>query len=203
MRTHLLLLHMACVTSLFSAGPADATLSQPYYDADTVNSPFPIQAPTSLTMPISNGLSTMKVIRPMRVTVTPAHPEPFEEVSVTISGKTSDPHLTLGTVTVDRQGADITIDLDWLTFRPLGWSGSVCQAMGSAGYGIEQVNPIRYNSLADKPYEVIQSLGSFEEGTYWIHVYSHGALEGEAWTTFRVRDPMSMFSDLLDTDWPW
>lgn len=199
MRTHLLLLHGTFMIGMLITGPAGASLSQPYYAYDSPIALTPRPPLLSLS-PIS--FPTMKVIRPMRITVTPAHPEPFEEVSVTISGKTSDPHLTLGTVTVNHQGADITIDLDWITFRTRLGNNETC-VLFSGGYGIEQINPLQSSPVADEPYEITQSLGSFDEGSYRIHVYSHGALEGEAWATFRVRSPISTFSDLMDTDWPW
>ncbi|MBN1359828.1 MAG: hypothetical protein JW993_04515 [Sedimentisphaerales bacterium] len=141
-------------------------------------------------------LLTMKTMRPMDVTVTPEWPRPFEEVVATVSGKTSDPYLTLDDATVSRHGSDIVIDLEWSTHASSSiilFNGLCC----SAGYGIEQVRPAAFGTPALRPYEVTRSLGAFDVGRYRIRVYSRGALEGEAQTTFEVRASTMTIFDLL------
>ena len=143
-------------------------------------------------------MPSVSVIRPMRVTIDPAWPEPFEEVSATISGKTSDPYLTLNDSRVSCLGNDIEIELEWITFVPRtldAFNGAQCC---STGYGVEQVRPTVSGATALKPWDVSVSLGSFDVGRYRIHVESRGALEGEAEASFEIRQGQStLFSSPL------
>lgn len=154
-------------------------------------------APATSRQGLSGNLPMVSVMRPMNVSVTPEWPEPFEEVVATVSGKTSDPYLTLDDATVSRQGKDIVIDLQWSTYTPplsiIAFNGQCC----SAGYGVEQVHPTVPGTLALESYEVTRSLGAFEAGRYRIHVHSRGALEGEVQATFEVRQLPPTFFDLL------
>jgi hypothetical protein len=144
-----------------------------------------------------NPIPMVSVIRPMDVRVSPAQPRPFEEVFVTISGRTSDPYLTLDTAVVNRQGDDIIIDLQWSTYTPPTLTEVGALQFHSTGYGVERIRPTVSGMSPTESYEVTRSIGTFDVGMYRIHVYSHGALEGEAQASFVVREVAPTLFDLL------
>jgi hypothetical protein len=131
------------------------------------------------------------------VRVSPAQPRPFEEVFATISGRTSDPYLTLDTAAVNRQGNDIIIDLQWSTYTPPTLTEVGPLGFCSTGYGVERIRPTVSSMSPTESYEVTRPIGTFDVGMYRIHVYSHGALEGEAQASFVVREVAPTLFDLL------
>jgi hypothetical protein len=156
-----------------------------------------IGAPSGPSLPSTT--STVGIIRLIHVTVSPAMPSSTDPVSVKISAEASSPYLVLDRTTVDKQGSDVTIDLYWSDNPPpvLHPDGMVVQQC-SLGYGIEQVSPTPSGMQTSKTYETTEALGTFSPGTYSLHIYSHGALEGEASATFQVRDPMPTLDSLFD-----
>ena len=142
----------------------------------------------------------MGVVRLVRLTVTPASPGPDDPVSVKISAQAFSSYLVLDRTTVDKQAGDVTIDLYWSDHTPPATlSGTVQNQVTALGYGIEQIPVTPAAIWANKTYETTEVLGTFAVGTHTIHVYSHGALEGEASALFQVRSPAGIFGDVF---WP-
>ena len=161
--------------------------SQPTDDFDQIS-------PMSSDPFASSVLSDIGALRPMRVTIAPEWPDPFEEVVATISGKTSDPYLRLDESTVSRSGNDIIVDLEWSAHSDI----VIVGACSSAGYAVEQTYTTWSGSFTLEPYEVTVSLGSFDVGKYQIYVNSQGALEGEAQASFEVRQEYLTFPRPVD-----
>jgi hypothetical protein len=112
--------------------------------------------------PVLSSMPAMSVGRELCVSLSPQSPSPSDLMYVTISAEASSPDLMLNRTTVDKQGSEIAIDLYWSGSAP----AEIC---------------------ADKEYEVTEPLGTFSPGLYKVHICSHGALEGEAFTLFNVR----------------
>jgi hypothetical protein len=149
---------------------------------------------------------------PMRVSVNPRMPRTSDEVFVTISGQTSVPNLTLDSATIDRQGGNIVIDLQWSSsagsYFQFEWhaethiqSGTAEVQTQSIGHATESSSFLTSSSTVTS-YEVTRSLGTLAAGQYRIYVYSHGALEGEAQAMFVVRESVATLFDLLGPGLP-
>ncbi len=192
MRTCALIASIVAMTAVTSGG-----------DIQPITLPWPfslirVSSPTdSVVFPTSNAPSTMSVIRLIRVTVTPASPGPNDTVSVKIEAEAFSPYLVLDRTTVDKQDGDVTIDLYWSDHTPPAQPLVQNQA-SSLGYGIEQIPFTPVAIRVNKTYETTETLGTFTVGMHTIHVYSHGALEGEASALFQVRNPSGIFDGMFD-----
>jgi hypothetical protein len=206
MRTYALLVSILIALAATTYG--DIAIDVPNYGGFDPGSPgypgvsLPLASMGSASSLLSAGsLSTMSVVRIIHVTVDPAWPSPSDPVSVTISTQASDPYLVVDGTTVNRQGDDVVIDLYWSSNppppSPPATSSRWISRQWSLGYGIEQISTTPSAIQADNKYEVTEPLGTFSPGVYNLRVYSHGALEGEAAATFRVRDPSPSAGNLI------
>jgi hypothetical protein len=181
MRTYALLVSVCIMVAGMTGGAAA-------WPGDQITQLEPLDAMQVLRPSLP---STIGIVRLIRVTVDPAMPSPTDPVSVTIAAESSDPYLVLDQTTVSRVADDVAIDLYWHTNRPPVSSNGIDLlhgAQASLGYGVEQITPTLSSIWAGKTYETTAVLGTFGPGMHTIQMHSHGAMEGEAFATFQVRD---------------
>lgn len=203
-------LHMIDGALYFPIGPREPTDVIPLVSGPTLQQSTLADRLLQLPTLVSIDSLPMKAGRPMTVTFEPFHPEPSDQVSAVITGRSSVPSLTADHVDVDIVGDSITIDIHWLgaAYRSLVSSatrdrlggGEITQT-GSAGGSVFELIPAAptIGAVSEK-YEIVQPLGAFSPGTYSVQVNSLGVLTGTVTATFTVYQPNLNALTLPD---PW
>ena len=130
-----------------------------------------LRGPTP-TLPVTLAVTTW-----VEISFTPSMPTPQDEVVVTIAGWKQVADYVADHVEVRTEGREIFVDIYWIS------------------------GPLPPNLWVLKNYEITRSLGTFEPGTYTVHVTNRGMIGGGAWAIFTVRD-LSPLIELGNSFWP-
>jgi hypothetical protein len=150
-----------------------------------------VHVPWSDISSIKEGISALRI--------EPPSPKPLDEVSVTISGWKPSSDLAVERTTLRMDGEDIWLDVYWHT-QPLvplpheSGTALCAQAMQPVTIIQYDITP-PYNGV---PFEYTQRLGTFNAGTYTVHVTNHSPMTGSASTSFTVLPSTSP-----NTQQPW
>jgi hypothetical protein len=139
--------------------------------------------------------------------ITPANPTPLDRVSVTVSGWKPGNDLVVNHADREVEGNEIRLDLHWYARPPTAVTrlqgasaaGTVSQTQDSATVTRYELTPL-YEGV---PYEVTESLGTFDPGAYTLYVTNSGPVSGSASTTFTVIGSDHTVDPIQDDGRPW
>jgi hypothetical protein len=129
-------------------------------------------------------------------------------VVMTITGWKQVADHVVDRVEVRTEGREIFVDIYWIDAPPPppllppspggplpnGWVQTWCST-------VEQVPRTQMTSTFQN-YEITRSLGTFDPGTYVVHVTNRGVMSGDTSASFAVRD-RSPFIELDNSFWPY
>jgi hypothetical protein len=161
--------------------------------------------------------ATVSVTTPVDISFTPPMPTPQDEVVMTIRGWKQVADHVVDRVEVRTEGHLIFVDIYWidapppapLLLPPVGGYVFTVPPPSAPGSGIlqaqnwsvEQVPRAQLTSTFQSC-ETTRSLGTFEPGTYVVHVTNHGVMGGDTSASFTVRDRGSSI-ELDSSFWPY
>lgn len=138
--------------------------------------------------------------------ITPDNPTPSDVVSVTICGWKGGNDLVVNHADLKVQGNEVRLDVHWHK-RPAAVAAfHGARALDSVGQTQSAATVTRYElapAYEGVPYEVTESLGTFDPGTYTLHVTNHGPVSGSASTTFTVSGPGPALGPVQESGRPW
>jgi hypothetical protein len=145
------------------------------------------------------------VTTPVDISFMPQMPTPQDEVVMTITGWKQVATHVVDRLEVRTEGRDIFVDVYWIDTPPPPplWTP---QASGNPWdqvwmSTVEQVPHAQLTATFQK-YEITGSLGTFEPGTYTVHVTNRGVMSGDTSASFTVRDRGSSI-ELDSSFWPY
>lgn len=138
--------------------------------------------------------------------ITPDNPTPSDVVSVTICGWKPANDLVVNHADLKVQGDEVRLDLHWHKRPAAVTAFHGARALDSVGQTQSAATVTRYEltpAYEGVPYEVTESLGTFDPGTYTLHVTNHGPVSGSASTTFTVTGPGQALDPIQESGRPW